>query len=210
MSDVFDKDYYLNGIETGKSNYVNYSWKPELTIRMAHSIIHYLGIKSNDTVFDFGCSRGYLVKALRILGVQTWGYDISKWAIDNCDPEVKDYVHSTMLVSPKFDWIVCKDCAEHVDLKGLKNIISAFNEWTKKGMLIIVPLTDKKEGKYLRNEDEMDKTHVIRWTLPDWLLFLEDNAPDFMVSGSYHVDGVKQASEKVRKSCGFFTLKRKK
>ena len=40
-SEKYDKDYFKNGIASGKSCYSNYRWLPELTIPMAYNIIKY-------------------------------------------------------------------------------------------------------------------------------------------------------------------------
>ena len=72
----YDSAYYLAGLASGKSNYVDYSWKPDLTLPMADWLKRILRIKDGDTLLDFGCARGYLVKALRTQGIQAHGYDL--------------------------------------------------------------------------------------------------------------------------------------
>jgi cyclopropane fatty-acyl-phospholipid synthase-like methyltransferase len=52
---------------------MNYSWMPELTIRMAHHLIQQLPIRSAETVLDYGCAKGFLVRALRILDIDAHG-----------------------------------------------------------------------------------------------------------------------------------------
>ena len=52
----YDADYFLRGKETGKSLYENYRWLPDLTTPMVCSIISHLGIRSGDTILDFGCA----------------------------------------------------------------------------------------------------------------------------------------------------------
>ena len=87
----YDADYFERGIETGKSRYQSYRWMPEATTAMAMAIIDELGIKPFDRVLDFGCAKGYLVRALRILHRQAWGVDISEYAISKVDKEVNGY-----------------------------------------------------------------------------------------------------------------------
>jgi len=38
-----------------------------------------------------GCAYGYLVKHLRLLGLQAWGFDLSQFAIDRIAPEAAPY-----------------------------------------------------------------------------------------------------------------------
>lgn len=201
----FDQDYYLNGIATGKSNYVNYGWCPSLTLPACAKIAEYLGLRRGDSIIDVGCARGYMVRAFRELGYRAYGQDTSVWAIENCDSQALGYV-STDFHNRAFDWAISKDTLEHVPEPELSKLVSHLNETISKGMLFIVPLTLTRGGKYLRDEDEMDVTHVNRWTLDDWISFFEEHAPGFNVNASYLIHGIKPAAAQVKHSCGFFTL----
>ena len=66
--EVYDADYFLRGKQTGRSLYENYRWLPDLTIPMVAAMIRHLGIKPDDKILDFGCARGYVVKAFREMG----------------------------------------------------------------------------------------------------------------------------------------------
>jgi len=90
-SEFYDAKYFEDGIASGKSCYVNYRWIPELTIPMAFWIVRALGIEPGARVLDYGCSKGYVVRALRLLGVDAWGVDVSQYAIRHCDADVRDY-----------------------------------------------------------------------------------------------------------------------
>ena len=86
---LFTKDYYEDGIRKHISGYENYSWQPTRSIPEA------LDIQNNfefDTCVDYGCAKGFLVHALRILGSKAYGEDISEYAIENCFPAVKKYL----------------------------------------------------------------------------------------------------------------------
>lgn len=47
-----------------------------------------------DSILFIGCAQGFEVKYFRDKGVQAFGVDVSDWAIDNCEPESKEYVTS--------------------------------------------------------------------------------------------------------------------
>jgi hypothetical protein len=176
-----------------------------LTVPACKKIAEYLGMRRGDSVLDYGCSRGYYVRALRMLGYRAFGYDVSEWALENCDPEAADYV-SKAFPTRAYDWLTAKDVFEHIPLEQLTVTVNSLNNKVTKGMLIIVPLAQGHGGKYIRSEDEMDSTHVIRWTMEAWISFLEDHAPDFNVNASYNIHGIKPAAAHVRHSTGFFTL----
>ncbi|MDH3324467.1 MAG: methionine biosynthesis protein MetW, partial [Candidatus Peregrinibacteria bacterium] len=88
----YDAEYFENGIASGKSGYQDYRWMPERTIKFAHKIIKELGLRDGDKVLDFGCAKGYLVKAFRILDIDAYGCDISRYAISEADKDIAPYL----------------------------------------------------------------------------------------------------------------------
>lgn len=205
----YDADYFLRGKETGKSLYENYRWMPELTIPMAQTIVDYCGIEKGSRILDFGCARGYLVKALRGLGYDAYGHDISKWAIENCDGEVKRYVgHEALRNSyceiEKFDWIIAKDVLEHVSYVHLT--INDFMASAQKGIFVVVPLSKFNQGRYVVEEYEKDVTHTQRWPLGTWVnMFLEVG---WKVEASYRIPGIKDNYAKYERGNGFIVARR--
>lgn len=204
-SPLFNEDYYLNGKLTGVSNYENYRWLPEVTLPCVHRMMQYLGASTGELVCDWGCGPGMYVKALRMMGFEGYGYDISEWAVENCHPDVKQWV-STSIPTYFPDWCILKDSAEHIPEPELAATFTRLNTKTLKGLLIIVPLTREVDGPYVRTEDEMDKTHLIRWPMAAWMQFLEQHFPRFTLSASYHIPGIKPASKEVPHSTAFFKL----
>lgn len=204
----FDEDYFMHGLETGVSNYVNYSWMPEVTSLLAESIAGYLGIESGQTLLDYGCARGYLVRAFREMGVSAFGCDISEWAIQHCDETVTEYVSLGNTTLDPLDWVIAKDVLEHIPADDLKRTLENLLSKARKGMFIVVPLTAEDGGAFICPRDNQDATHVIRWTLGTWLKFLRRIDTSFIYHGSFHIPGIKQASEPYEASCGFITAKR--
>jgi len=202
----FDETYYLFGKEKGISNYEQYRWLPGLTIPMAKMVGTVLDVRKK-RILDFGCARGYLVKALRHLGYNAHGYDISKWAIENCDPAVERYVFNNLFGN--FDIVFCKDVLEHIPEKELTATLLSIFSFCEKAMFI-VPLAEKENGAYIYPNDELDKTHIHRKTFQGWLDLLTAHAPEFMVAGSKHIPLLKQSNENFPGSAGFFYCKKLK
>jgi SAM-dependent methyltransferase len=174
MSEVYTEDYYMRGPDTGLSNYRDYQWMPDLTLPMADQARWLLGIRSSDVLYDFGAAKGFFVKALRQRGVQAYGYDVSSYAIANCDPAVKEYVSNTLELPEKgWDIIWSKDVFEHLPVGELKVLVPALLKATRRLHFIVVPLAVEVGGAYGCPVDELDSTHVIRWDLPEWLSFLQ-------------------------------------
>jgi Methyltransferase domain len=203
----YDADYYLRGKETGKSLYENYRWMPELTIPMAKAIVDHCKITMGGIVFDFGCARGYLVKALRRLGYCAYGYDTSEWATDNADPAI--YHHLTRLPEIAFrqsyEWVIAKDVLEHVS--QVTDTINQLMEIAERGLFVVVPLAATEGSKnYVVPDYDKDVTHIHRFTLPEWArMFMR---PGWSHEASYRVKGVKDNYSQYKNGNGFITCRR--
>lgn len=68
-------------------------------------------------VFDAGCAWGFLVEALRDLGVDAYGVDISPYAIANVRPDMRPYCRVASLTEPipgTYDLVACIEVLEHM------------------------------------------------------------------------------------------------
>jgi len=63
-------------------------WHP-----VARDIIAHFGLKPGCRVLDVGCGKGFLVKALMAQGMETFGIDISLYALMHCASEVVGRLH---------------------------------------------------------------------------------------------------------------------
>jgi len=210
VNQQYDADYYLHGKESGKSLYDNYRWLPDLTIPMAEVIAEHMMFEMSDKILDFGCARGYLVKALVELGFDNVvGCDVSDWALANCDEEVRSRVSKDGF-DQKHDWIIAKDTLEHIPEHELVGVLAKFNEHARHGVFIVVPLSDyAEEPKYVVPEYEKDVTHVIRWPLWKWVQECHIAFDDtWEISARYRLKGVKDNYSQFARGNGFITIKR--
>lgn len=204
---AFDEAYFLRGQETGQSNFTDYRWMPDASIAWAANFKRFLGICEGDTVLDVGAARGYYCRALRMLGVQAYGYDISEWAVANCDPEVKPFM-SNHLNGADYDFIFSKDAMEHIPEPDLIVLVRHLLTHVRKKLFVIVPLAESTGGAYVHPKEEMDKTHVNRWTLPDWLAFFGKLTQVFVITGGYRYPGLKPGAYEYERAYAFITLER--
>ena len=202
----YDADYYLRGKESGKSLYSNYRWMPNLTGKMVDAIVYHLGILQSDTILDFGCARGYVVRALRELGYSAWGYDVSEWAVENADEKVRDYLirYEGIVMRTDFDWVIAKDVLEHVP--QVVGTISSLMNITNKGLFVVVPLSAVDTESYVVEDYEKDVTHIHRLTLATWVRYF--TRPGWRVECSYRLPGVKDNYAKWEAGNGFITCRR--
>lgn len=171
----FDEAYFQNGLNTGVSCYERYRWLPEASLGMCQSLIDQLPIILGQTTLDYGCSRGYIVRALGILHREAFGCDVSPYAIDNADPAVKDRVKLCDGLSipweGDFDWVLAKDVLEHLAPDDLPTLLANIAAQTKR-IFVIVPLA--KDGEYLVTKENWDVTHRIREGIEWWVERLRD------------------------------------
>jgi len=209
--DFYDKNYFEKGVTSKKSCYLNYRWMPELTIPMAYNIIKFLNLKEDQKILDFGCSKGFLVKSLRLLGIDAYGVDISSYAIDNIDSDVKKYCklipHNKNLIPFKFnfDWIISKDVLEHLTTNQISNFLNLYKKKTDK-MFHVIPLGDNK--KFRIKEYHLDKSHVQMNNEIWWEKIFNKNGWKIL-SFDYVVKGIKDNwTENHPKGNGFFIIQK--
>lgn len=87
----FDEDYYERGVQLGISGYTRYHWMPETTVAMCKMLISHLNLSKGAKVLDYGCAKGYVVKALRKLEIDACGVDVSAYAIGKADRETRPH-----------------------------------------------------------------------------------------------------------------------
>lgn len=187
----YDEIYYERGVESGVSGYSNYRWMPELTIPMAMTVIDTLGIRRNQSVLDFGCAKGFVVRALRMLRRDAWGVDISPYAIEQADPSVMQHVHLVEDLRrwsgpARFDFALAKDVLEHVPYEVMDETIGSIAERAGT-LMVVVPLGDGQ--RYTIEAYERDVTHIVREPAGWWADRLR--AHFSTVSWTYKVEGIK-------------------
>ena len=197
----FTREYYEDGVRNHISGYEDYRWMPTRSIPEA------LDIKNNfnfNTCVDYGCAKGFLVHALRILGCDAYGEDISEYAIENCHPSVKDYVsHPNNKV---YDLLICKDVLEHIDEIDLPGVIQNFKRKSSQ-FFFAVPLGD--QNRFRIREYEVDITHVTKKDEEWWIDMFQSQGLK-LVDFSYSFGSVKDKWMKVNPyGNGFFVLETK-
>lgn len=178
----YDEEYFERGLVSGKSLYTNYRWMPELTIRTAYFMAKDLPIDEGSKILDFGCAKGYLVRAFRFLNFDAYGVDISDYAVSKAEKDVIKYCKLIKNISDvkkifneKFDWIIAKDIFEHIPEEQLRETLKELAPITKK-MFVVVPLgTDDVRGKFVVPDYNKEITHFTAKTDKWWKNFFQKN-----------------------------------
>ena len=122
------------------------------------------------TRVDYGCAKGYSVHALRVIGCDAYGEDISEYAVNNCHPGVNDYI--SLPNDKKYDLLICKDVLEHVQVEDIPGVLETFK---KKGdqFFFTIPLGD--DDRFRIREYEVDVTHVTKKDEEWWINMFESH-----------------------------------
>ena len=151
----FDEEYYMDGVRKRKSLYEEFSWKPEVSFPIANTVKE---LYPNRRILDYGCAKGYITYALRLLNIEAYGFDTSSYALSDCKKEVKEYLYSKKEDLPFVDLIFIKDVLEHFEYETIDEELKWIQNNCKEAF-IIVPLG--KDEKYRIHEYSFDRTHII-------------------------------------------------
>jgi cyclopropane fatty-acyl-phospholipid synthase-like methyltransferase len=110
----YDSDYFERGKESGKGWLENYHWMPRRSFKEALAFIDYLGLDESSHVLDFGCAKGFIVRALNELEIKTEGCDISEYALSFAGRNCWNCSNPNSWRGRKYTHVISKDVLEHL------------------------------------------------------------------------------------------------
>jgi 2-polyprenyl-3-methyl-5-hydroxy-6-metoxy-1,4-benzoquinol methylase len=121
------------------------------------------GIKQH--VMDYGCAKGYLLAEFRREGIDhITGYDVSKYAIDNAHPLVKD---DLKLIVPgeeishsngEFSFVICKEVLPYVPEDKIVPLIMDLDRWSRGCYIYTYAVDDESMVDKLYQAESLLKT----------------------------------------------------
>ncbi|MDG5496777.1 methyltransferase domain-containing protein [Niveispirillum sp. BGYR6] len=212
LIEAYDEDYYERGVIVGKSGYMNYRWMPEMTLRMAHFMIQNLGLKQGQRVLDFGCAKGFLVKAFRILDIDAEGIDVSEYAIRMVDTELRDHCRLITGVEDEncfvgnYDILIAKDVFEHLTEEQVRTLLVRAKNSCKRVFAAIPLAADDDIGSFIVPEYNKDITHITAKSFNWWQnLFIDCGWK--IEDASFNCIGIKENWTRYwPEGNGFYTL----
>ena len=122
----FDKMYFDGPRSYGYGGYkYDGRWIP-----VAQDIKKHFNLKKGDKLLDVGCAKGFLVKDLCDIGIDAYGVDISKYALQNSMLEIKNKLSIASADNLPFD-TSSFDCVISINTihnLNKKNCIKALKE----------------------------------------------------------------------------------
>ncbi len=181
----FTEDYYKT------NNYVDYLDRGDKYERLAHEIYSFLrSLNINDgPTLDFGCAVGHFLLALKKYIPDSYGVDISEWAIEQAIKKNLQ-VQKEVDYSKNYTTVFALDVLEHLETDQLINF---FNQIQTQLLIFRIPICEKENEDYVFEVSRNDPTHIICWTKEQWKTFFKEykyHAVDLNLHTIYCSDGV--------------------
>ena len=141
---IYNQEYYKNyNTDEGIVPYTDANFWKEKFVAIAKNIVDNFHPK---TVLDAGCAMGYLVAALRDLGVEAYGVDVSEYAISSVRDDIKPYCAVGSLsdslpaeLPQEYDLIVCIEVLEHLPEADGRQTIQNLCNYSKQVLFSSTP-----------------------------------------------------------------------
>jgi 2-polyprenyl-3-methyl-5-hydroxy-6-metoxy-1,4-benzoquinol methylase len=136
----YDADYFENGLKSNWSR--GYSWPlfRGLFIDSARFLKEIF--PEVTSALDIGCAKGFLVRALRDHGVDAWGFDHSRWAIEHANPQARPYLALADAESAsydrRFDLLVAMSVLESLTEVQLRRALPRWRAITGQALLAVI------------------------------------------------------------------------
>lgn len=137
----YDRDYYL-----GKKGEFARAHYDSFLGHIIHALANYyraflikVFLKPKNCL-DVGCGTGQLIKYLRRFGIEAYGLEISKHALELAEPEIKPFLKKGDIVNIPykdnvFDLVLTFDVLEHLERSKVKKAVAETIRVSKKHIL---------------------------------------------------------------------------
>lgn len=156
-SDFFNSEYFLGTKSNYNLNYFDWERKKDIFRSLAKEFERF----KPKRVLDIGCALGFLVQGFNDIGIETYGIDISKWAIKHAKPncQVVDITKGIPFEDNYFDLVTCFDILEHIPVQFHEFVFSEIARVCKTSLCIQQPFLVMPEQVY-GGVPEDDISHV--------------------------------------------------
>jgi 2-polyprenyl-3-methyl-5-hydroxy-6-metoxy-1,4-benzoquinol methylase len=131
------------------------------------------------TVLDVGCAKGYLVRALRRLGLEARGIDVSCYAIGQADEEVRPHLRCLRVQdlepSETYDLVHTSGVLIYLTLSEIREVLRRFHQMSRVGVMIDEPTRERILGWYeARDVTGLDPFRKQELSRVEWEMLIED------------------------------------
>lgn len=155
----YDRDYF-----EGKKGEYSFPYPQSFLKNFLQNLINLyraLSIKiflNPRNCLDVGCGTGKLVYYLRKLGIDAYGIEISKYALEIASKEIKPYLRYGDIIkipykNNTFDLVVTFDVLEHIERSKLKKAVEETIRVSRKWILHKIYTTENHWIKFFHGKD---------------------------------------------------------
>ncbi|MGQ9475739.1 MAG: class I SAM-dependent methyltransferase [Actinomycetota bacterium] len=125
-------------------------------------------------VLDVGCAKGFQVLALRRAGMDTWGIDISDYAVSEAPAEVEPYLkveeyRKVHFPDEYFDLVLALEVLEHIPPTDIRKVVKELHRLTSRWVWATIPCYGENpfgpdgclEGKIQPDRISYYRKHVV-------------------------------------------------
>ena len=145
-----------------KFGYGGLRYDPKYWSNVVKDFVEYYNIKPDARILDVGCAKGYMLYDFKrqYPRLEIFGIDISKYAIENCHPEVKDFLKvgdakNLEFQDNYFDLVISINTVHNLELNDCISSIKEISRVSKGNSFITVDAY---------NSDE-EKERMFKWNL---------------------------------------------
>jgi len=173
----FDKEFFDGERKFG---YGGFSYNPMYWLEVVKDFCDYYHLNKGSKILDVGCAKGFMLYDFHKLNLNLdlYGIDISKYAIDNCVPEVKDKLqvaNATKLPFEDnfFDLVISINTIHNLDKVECATALKEISRVSKKNAFLTVDAYRNNEEK--QRMDAWNLTAKTIMSVDDWIKFFEKN-----------------------------------
>jgi ubiquinone/menaquinone biosynthesis C-methylase UbiE len=183
VSKKFGYDYFDGDRKYG---YGGFNYHPKFWTNVVKDFIVEYSLDSKSTILDIGCAKGFMLVDFKkaLPGIKIAGLDISKYAIENAHPDVKNSLIEGNAISlpyedKSFDLVLSINTLHNLHLPGIEKALKEINRVCKKHSFIMVDGYENLEQKKLMEAWVLTAKTVLNYK--DW----EESFLTFGYKGDY-------------------------
>jgi ubiquinone/menaquinone biosynthesis C-methylase UbiE len=167
----FEKDFFDGDRRNG---YGGFSYNSRFWQPVVPDFQKQYNLTKDSKILDVGCAKGFMIHDFSemIPGIEVQGIDISKYAIENCMPSIKDFVQvadarELPFDDNSFDLVISVTTVHNFDRKGCIKALQEIDRVSKKNAFITVDAYRndlEKDAMHAWNLTAKTILHVDEWT----------------------------------------------
>jgi ubiquinone/menaquinone biosynthesis C-methylase UbiE len=173
----FDKEFFDGERKFG---YGGFSYNPMYWSGVVKDFCDYYHLNEGSKILDVGCAKGFMLYDFHKLNLNLdlYGIDISKYAIDNCVPEVKNKLQIANAIKLPFednffDLVISINTIHNLDKVECAIALQEISRVSKKNAFLTVDAYRNNEEK--QRMDAWNLTAKTIMSVDDWIKFFEKN-----------------------------------